>query len=296
MQNDVPKINWLNMSGVVFVHIMAVVALCYLSVHYGTRTLALGVCWFFLCHFSISAGYHRLFAHHSYKTIPILRAIYLFFGAASVQNSALKWCVDHRRHHSNTDQEADPYNIKRGLWWAHIGWVLHLPKEKSRAQGEAARFGHDLASDRLVCFQHRYYLPLAFAGCVIVPAGLGALWGDALGGVLVAGFLRLAVQWQITFALNSFAHSYGSQPYSVKSSARDNVLIALLTFGEGYHNYHHRFPSDYRNGVRWYQYDPTKWFVWLLARIGLAWDLHKSPQEAIRRAREHRAGVSSERV
>jgi stearoyl-CoA desaturase (delta-9 desaturase) len=197
-----------------------------------------------------------------------------------VQNSALKWSADHRVHHSKTDRDEDPYNISRGFWWAHVGWVLHRdPKEID------LRSVKDLAADPLIAWQDRYYVPLAVVFCGVLPLGLGFLWGDPIGALLVAGFLRLVAQWHATFAVNSFAHWIGTQPYSTANSARDSVWTALISMGEGYHNFHHRFQADYRNGVRWYHFDPTKGFVWRLEKVRLSSDLKRVPAEAIARAK-----------
>ena len=102
----------------------------------------------------------------------------------------------------------------------------------------------------------------------------------------MAGFLRLVIQWQSTFSVNSLAHLLGKRPYTITQTARDSFLTALITFGEGYHNFHHRFQSDYRNGVRWWQFDPTKWWVWMLSKLGLTWDLKRVPAHVIERARQ----------
>jgi stearoyl-CoA desaturase (delta-9 desaturase) len=118
-----------------------------------------------------------------------------------------------------------------------------------------------------------------------MPLALGFLWGDPIGALLVAGFLRLALQWHATFAVNSFAHWIGTQPYSTANSARDSVWTAIISMGEGYHNFHHRFQADYRNGVRWYHFDPTKWFVWTLEKVGLTSDLRRASRESIERAK-----------
>jgi stearoyl-CoA desaturase (delta-9 desaturase) len=125
----------------------------------------------------------------------------------------------------------------------------------------------------------------------VLPALLALAWDDPVGGVLWAGSIRLVAQYHSTFAINSIAHRFGRQPYSNATSARDNVLVALLTMGEGYHNFHHQFPSDYRNGVRWFNYDPTKWLVRALAAVGLTSDLKRSAPEAILRARRERQHV-----
>ena len=115
---------------------------------------------------------------------------------------------------------------------------------------------------------------------------LGLLWGDPVGAVLVAGFLRLTLIWNSTFSINSVAHLIGSRNYSLANTARDSIITALISLGEGYHNFHHRFQSDYRNGVRWYQYDPTKWWLWTLSKLRLVRDLKRVPREAIEAARQ----------
>jgi stearoyl-CoA desaturase (delta-9 desaturase) len=249
-------------------------------VRFSWWTAGLGVFWLTLCMLSITAGYHRLFSHRTYGCSRLLRCFYLFFGAASGQASALSWSADHRKHHANTDGEEDPYNIRRGFWWAHIGWLLYRSPPTDRARVK------DLDGDPLIRFQDRHYLSILWVAGMLLPTLLGALWGDAAGALLVAGFLRLAIQYQATFSINSVAHTLGRRPYSTSVSARDSWVTAILTLGEGYHNYHHRFPADYRNGVRWYQFDPTKWWIWLLSRLGLAWSLRRVPAEMARRARE----------
>lgn len=262
-------------------HLLAVAGIVYMAaVHFSWWTLGLALLWFAFCGLGITGGYHRLFSHPTYKAVWPLRLFYLLFGAASVQNSALKWSADHRLHHSKTDREEDPYNIQRGFWWAHIGWIFY--KDPADMQAPNVR---DLANDPLIRFQDRHYLSLAIVFGVILPVAIASLWGDPIGGLLVACFLRLVVQWHATFSVNSFAHWIGTQPYSTQNSARDSFLTALITLGEGYHNFHHRFQSDFRNGVRWFHFDPTKWFVWTLSRLGLTWDLKRVPAPTIARAR-----------
>jgi stearoyl-CoA desaturase (delta-9 desaturase) len=256
-------------------HLAAAGAVVYMAaVHFSWWTLGLGALWATLCGVSITGGYHRLFSHSTYSASPLLRAFYLAFGAASVQNSALAWSADHRAHHADTDGDGDPYNIRRGFWWAHIGWVFH------RSQSNAA-FVRRLEEDPLVRLQDRFYLPLALLFGALLPAAIGAAWGDALGAFLVAGCLRLVLQWHATFSINSLAHTIGRQPYCSRSSARDSFWLAFLTLGEGYHNFHHRFQWDYRNGIRWYHFDPTKWWVWTMAALGLARDLQRVPRARI---------------
>lgn len=261
-------------------HVLAVAAVLYMClVEFSWWTLGLGLFYSWICTLSISAGYHRLFSHPTHRAHAVLRAMYLFFGAASIQNSALKWSSDHRIHHGQVDRKDDPYNIRKGLWWAHMGWVLHATPEPDFANVP------DLKKDKLVMLQHRYYLLTAILSAGVLPLCLGFLWGDPIGALLVAGFLRLVLEWHSTFSINSIAHKIGSRPYSLANSARDSFLTALVTMGEGYHNFHHRFANDYRNGVRWFHFDPTKWWVWTMSKLNLTWDLKRASREAILAAR-----------
>lgn len=274
-------VSWTNVLVISAVHLIAAFGVVYLTLfRFSWWTVGLGLAWLVFCSLSITAGYHRLFAHPTYKATWPVRAFFLFFGAASFQNAALKWSADHRLHHAETDQASDPYNARRGFWWAHLIWNFYAdpaPVDVGRVV--------DLQRDPLVRLQARGYLPLALLGAAALPAALGLLWGDPLGALLCAGILRVAVQWHLTWSINSVAHTIGRQPYSRSTSARDSWVTALVTFGEGYHNYHHRFPGDYRNGVRWYHFDPTKWLIRTLAGVGLAQDLRRMPREAIARAR-----------
>jgi stearoyl-CoA desaturase (delta-9 desaturase) len=282
------RLNWTNFTFLFVAHLLAAFAVVYLAaIHFSWWTLAFGLVYGVCCGLSITGGYHRLFSHGSYQGSWLLRAFALAFGAASVQNSALAWSADHRAHHAHTDTDDDPYDIRKGFWWAHIGWVIfQSPAEKNLA------LVRDLGADPLVAFQHRYYVPLAIVFGVVVPGAFGLLWGDAIGTILVAGWLRLVVQWHATFSINSLTHSFGKKTFDTASSAFDSFWIALLTFGEGYHNFHHRFPIDYRNGVRWYQFDPTKWWIWSMAKLGLARRLRRVPNDRIEAARrEARFGM-----
>ena len=275
------RLNRVNTAFLLCAHLLAAYAV--LRLHFdrvAPESIVLAVIWFVLCGLSITAGYHRLFAHGAFRAVAPLRAVFLFFGAGAVQNSALRWARDHRDHHAYTDGEHDPYSVRHGFWWAHVGWVL-FDKQVERPQTAVA----DLTADPLVRWQDRAYLPIAILAAAVVPMLLGLLWGDPLGALFVAGFLRLVLQWQSTFAINSLAHTIGSRPWEKESTARDSFWLALFTLGEGYHNFHHRFPGDYRNGVRWYHFDPTKWLLWLFARFRLVGNLRRVSRTTIEKAR-----------
>lgn len=229
---------------------------------------------------SITAGYHRLWAHNTYRAHALLKWFFALFGAGATQNSILVWASGHRRHHRHVDGEGDPYSAKRGFWFSHIGWML---RDYTTGRDDFSN-APDLQRDPVVMFQHRHYVPLAI-GMNLAPALLaGVLLGDIWGHLLVAGFLRLVVNHHVTFFINSLAHYWGKQPYTDTNTARDNMWLALITYGEGYHNFHHLFQNDYRNGVRWWQFDPTKWLIRLASWLGLARDLNRVPDFKIHKA------------
>jgi stearoyl-CoA desaturase (delta-9 desaturase) len=200
----------------------------------------------------------------------------------ALQNSVLIWASGHRDHHQYVDDnDRDPYSAGRGLWFSHIGWMLR------RYPSGVAHFDNvrDLQKDSLVVFQHRYYYVLAIGLNVLVPLALGWLYDDLWGVFLLAGVLRLVVSHHFTFLINSVAHAFGRQPYTDENSARDNGWLAFLTYGEGYHNFHHQFAHDYRNGIHWWQWDPSKWIIASLSWLGVTRKLKRTPDVAIQRAR-----------
>lgn len=232
---------------------------------------------------SITAGYHRLWSHKAYKAHPIMRVLFALGGALALQNSALHWCSDHRVHHKHVDNNGkDPYSANMGFWYSHIGWML---REYQAHRYHDYNNVRDLQNDPIVMWQHKHYLALVILMNIGLPAFLGWLNGDVLAMVLTAGLLRLVVVHHCTFFINSLAHIWGSQPYTNKNTARDNAFLALLTYGEGYHNFHHIFENDYRNGIKWWDYDPTKWLIKGMSLTGLASDLRKVPQERIEAAK-----------
>lgn len=228
---------------------------------------------------SITAGYHRLFSHKSYDAHPLMKTLFLLVGSSGFQGSALKWSSDHRRHHSKIDSEADPYNIHEGFWYAHMGWMFRKDSVNLAIQAP------DLEKDPQVVFQNKYYVWIAIATGFLFPMIVGHLLGSALAGLAIAGGLRIALTQQSTFFVNSLCHTLGRRTYSQDISARDSFFVAVLTHGEGYHNFHHKFQIDYRNGIRWYHWDPTKWTIVTLKWMGLASKLRMISSAEILKAR-----------
>lgn len=279
-----PNINWIN---ALFLALSPIVALALIVAHFAYEgwswgAWALAIFFYFATGLSITAGYHRLFSHKAYQASAPARLFFLLFGAAAFQNSCLKWSTDHRRHHRHVDTEEDPYNINEGFFYAHMGWILLKEKpEYADNYGNAK----DLTSDKLVMLQHKFYLPIAVFIGIILPGLIGYLAGFPLGGLALAGLGRIVFVHHATFFINSLCHKLGSQPYTDKNTARDSFVMALFTYGEGYHNFHHRFQFDYRNGIKWYHFDPSKWLINTLEWVGMARNKKRVPLDEILKAR-----------
>lgn len=266
------RLNWTNTLFLLLTPIVGISGTAYIiatgQIHLATVVLAL--IWLICTGLAITAGYHRLFAHHTYRSSRIVRIFFLLFGASAFQGSALEWCTDHRNHHRYSETDKDPYNIEKGFWYAHIGWLMLLdPSVRDYNNVE------DLAVDGWMRWQHKYFGPLSVFIGFIVPALIAGIWGDWLGGLILAGILRTVLNHHFTFCINSVCHTFGKRSYSLEQTGRDHWFTALFTYGEGFHNFHHQFPLDYRNGIRFYDYDPTKWLIWILSKCGLASDLKK---------------------
>lgn len=230
---------------------------------------------------SITAGYHRLWSHKSYEAHPVVKYILLLGATLAVESSVFDWCSGHRSHHRHVDDEYDdPYSSRRGFWFSHMGWML---RKYPSGQYDYKNIP-DLKKDKLLALQHKYYGFWVIATNVVVLAMIGWITGDMLGTFLIAGLLRLVLTHHFTFFINSLCHMFGTRPYTDENTARDNGLLAIVTWGEGYHNYHHYFQYDYRNGVKWWQYDPTKWIIGLLAKVGLTSNLKRVDDLTIKHA------------
>ena len=276
-------INWTASITLIGTPILAII-LIPLYAYYYDFSVSAWVSLFFLLALSslgITAGYHRLWAHRAYEAALPLKILLMIGGTFAVQNSILFWASGHRTHHRHVDDvDQDPYSIKRGFWYAHLGWMIrdHSPSETNYKNAP------DLINDKLVMFQHKYYVPMVIAVHVGLLGGVGWAVGDVWGVVLLGGLLRLIISHHVTFFINSLCHMWGKRPYTDENTARDNFILAILTWGEGYHNYHHIFQYDYRNGVKWWQYDPTKWLIWTSSKLGLAKNLRRIPSFNIQKA------------
>jgi stearoyl-CoA desaturase (delta-9 desaturase) len=229
----------------------------------------------------VTMGYHRLFTHRSFQTSRPIEWALMIFGCMSGQSSPFVWIADHRRHHRHSDRAGDPHSPHEGapgrgwvrrFWHAHCGWTL-----RRRPTYDPALV-RDLQRRRDLVWIDRHWYAWYLLGLVL-PTAAGYLIGGtayaALMGLLWGGFLRNAVSEQVTCAVNSVCHLWGSQPYETGEHSRNNFLLALLAFGEGWHNNHHAQPCSARHGFHWWQSDATWNLIWLMERAGLVWDVKR---------------------
>lgn len=264
--------NWIPGLFILGYHAFLLVALPIYFMHHtpSWKLISISIALVYITGISVTAGYHRLYSHTTYKTNRYVEAVLLFFATMATQGSALRWAFDHRHHHAFVDTDRDPYSIKKGFWYAHFLWLFEKPKEIEN------KVISDLQRNPLLRFQHRFYGTLMVITNVLCVLFVGWWLNDYLGAFLFAWLVRLFFLHHFTWFINSLAHTWGARTFCQELSAVDNYLISLVTFGEGYHNYHHTFAYDYRNGIRWYHFDPTKWLIWSLNKLGLAHNLKKN--------------------
>lgn len=263
--------NWGPVIFLVTYHVLLFIALPIYFWFYtpSVSMIAASIILLFITGISITGGYHRYYAHRTYKAHKVVEFFLLFFGSMTAQGSVLRWAFDHRNHHAHVDTEEDPYSIKKGFWYAHFLWLKDKPKEIEPG------IVSDLMRNPYVMFQHKHYKWLLVLTNVFVTLAVGFLLSDFIGAFILSWWTRLFLLHHFTWFINSLAHTWGDKPFSEEQSAVDNYIISLLTFGEGYHNYHHTYANDYRNGIRWYHFDPTKWMIWTLSKLGLTTNLKR---------------------
>lgn len=279
-----PPFIWINVLFFLLTFLVAAIGVPFYQMQYGFSWALIVVAFLCLsfCELSITAGYHRLWSHRAYEANGIVKVICAIGGAFAMQNSILHWSSDHRVHHKHVDDNSkDPYSAKMGFWYSHIGWMLrayqaHRYRDYTNVE--------DLQKDSIVMWQHRHYFKLALLTNLGIPFLCGLWFDQMLASFLLVGFFRLVLSHHLTFLINSLAHIWGRQPYSDQNTAKDNAIVAFLTFGEGYHNFHHHFQYDYRNAIKWWQFDPTKWLIKLLSYVGWTSQLKKVSEEKIVKA------------
>jgi len=257
----------------------AIHAGCALALYTGASAvdvaLCLGLFWIRL--FGITGGYHRYFSHKAFKTSRAMQFVLALLGCSAVQKGPLWWAGGHRRHHRYSDQPEDLHSPRRGVWWAHQGWIFSGDFEET----ELDRI-RDFAAYPELVWLNRWHVvvPLALAiGCYAV---------SGLGGLVWGFFISTTLLWHSTYTINSLAHRFGSQRYETGDDSRNNLWLALLTLGEGWHNNHHHYMASARQGFFWWEIDVTYYVLRAMQAIGLIWDVREPPAQIVR-PKERRA-------
>lgn len=254
---------------------------------------------YFVHMFGITVGFHRYLAHRAFQTGPVFEAIMMITGSMGAQGPLMFWVTTHRRHHRFSDHEGDPHSPNlhgwnfrarmRGLWYAHMPWMLSDETTKWTV------FGRDVLRNRRLMYYQRSY-PLWVISGLVLPAVIGAaVQGTAMAaltGLVFGGLARIFVANQAAWCVGSICHAFGSRPFDNGDRSANNWPVALLTFGEGLQNNHHAFPRSYRHGVTWWEPDLSGWLLTGLGRLGVVWSLHNPSKQAIAK-RKGRIGTAA---
>ena len=258
--SDRTKINWTNNIVFGLFHVGAIAALFCFS----WQAFAVAVFLYWLgTGLGISMGYHRLHTHRSYKVPAALEYFFAVCGTLTLEGGPIFWVATHRVHHQNSDQPGDPHSPRDGAWWSHVGWIL-LGETKHNNTRLMSKYAPDLAKDRFyVWLNNFHWVPIAVLGGLLMAVGglPMMLWGICV---------RVVFGLHATWLVNSATHMWGSRRFSTRDDSRNNWWVALITFGEGWHNNHHAHPTSARHGLAWYEFDPTWITLKLLRLVGVA--------------------------
>jgi stearoyl-CoA desaturase (Delta-9 desaturase) len=253
---------------------------------------------FLICYtltgFGVTIGFHRHLTHRAFKARRWLRGTLAILGSAAIEGPVISWVADHRKHHAFADIEGDPHSphvdhghglkgALRGLFHAHVGWLfIHTHR------GNKERYAPDLMKDPLIRWVDRTFVLWVIAG-LVVPFLLGGLigrsWEAALTGLLWGGAVRMLVVHHVTYSINSLCHFFGRQSFDTGDESRNLAWLAPFTFGEAWHNNHHAFPTSFEHGMRRWQFDPSRYVIRGLEKMGLVWDVVRiSPDRQARKA------------
>jgi len=255
-----PKINWFVATILALLHLGAVAAL--FMFNWWALASAVFLLWV-STGLGISMGYHRLHTHRSYKVPLALEYFFALCGTLALEGGPIFWVATHRVHHQKSDQAGDPHSPRDGAWWSHMGWIM-LGESKHNNTRLMAKYAPDLAKHRFYLWLNNYHwIPSVILGMVLLAVGglPMCLWG---------GCIRTVVGLHGTWAVNSVTHMWGSRRFPTRDDSRNTWWIALITFGEGWHNNHHAHPVSARHGLAWYEFDPSWLTIKALRFFGIA--------------------------
>jgi len=264
------QINWVTSIALILFHLGAVAALFMFS---WKSLIITAVLYWMAIGFGIGMGYHRLHTHRSYKVPKFIEYFFAVCGTLTLEGGPIFWVATHRVHHQNSDHAGDPHTPHDGGFWAHMGWIV-FGERKHNDTKLMSRYAPDLAADPFYMWLNSYhYLPLIVLGLILLAVGGIPLM---LWGVCV----RVVVGLHATWLVNSATHMWGSQRYETGDTSTNSFWVAILTFGEGWHNNHHAEPQAARHGHAWYELDVNWYGIYALKTLGLAWDIKRPRLQA----------------
>jgi fatty-acid desaturase len=262
-QDKVAGINWATSIWMVVFHLCAIAALFMFSWQALVATVVL---WWVAGSLGVGMGFHRLLTHRGYKTPKAVEYFLTVCGTLAFEGGPINWVVTHRIHHAHTDAPGDPHTPRDGGWWAHVGWILRGTAQ-DHEQAVLWRYAPDLMKDRFHRWLNQfYYVPLVICGVLLLALGG---WSMFMWGV----FFRITFNLHSTWLVNSATHMWGQRRFATNDDSTNSWWVALLTFGEGWHNNHHAHPTAARHGLAWYEIDVNWWGIRTLQLLGLAKDI-----------------------
>lgn len=288
-----PQLVWRNIVYIGLAHLLFPVGIYLLITKAKWATILLALFLHFWSALGITAGAHRLWAHKAYKAKWPLRFFLMLGQTIAFQNDIYEWSRDHRVHHKYSETDADPHNASRGFFFSHVGWLLQRKHPDVIEKGKQIDLS-DLMQDPIVRFQRRVYKPLMLTLNLIIPTVIPWLtWGEELFTSYAVSVARWVFTVNITWLVNSAAHMWGYKPYDVTINPAENISVAWFALGEGWHNYHHTFPRDYKTAeLGGYTWNYTTAFIDFMAKIGLVYDRRTMTEEQIKK-RIERTGPHS---
>ena len=254
------KTNWPTLMVMVILHVAAIGAVFFFT--WRSFAAAIFLYWMLTC-FGISMGYHRLLTHRSYKIPRLLEYFFAVCGALTLEGGPISWVATHRIHHQNSDRAGDPHSPREGAWWAHVGWLL-FGEANHCSTRRMSQYAPDLAKHRFYIWLNNYHwVPLVVLSVILYAIGGVSLllWGTCV---------RLVVGLHATWLINSATHIWGRRRFATRDDSRNNWWVALITFGEGWHNNHHAYPTSARHGLAWYEFDLSWVQIKILSLLGVA--------------------------
>jgi stearoyl-CoA desaturase (delta-9 desaturase) len=238
--------------------------------------VAVGVALYIATGLGITLGFHRLLTHRSLTMPRLLEYAVAVVGGLALQGGPIEWVAQHRAHHANSDRDGDPHDSNLGMPWSHIEWLFRTNKDRV-APEDRPRWAPDLYKDPFYRFLEKYNLVCTVVLAAILFAVGG--WSWVVWGV----FARLVFTYHCTWLVNSASHAFGYQTFKTGDRSTNNWLVAILTFGEGWHNNHHAFPFSAKHGMRWFEFDPTYWTIKLMTWLRLARNVKLPTREMMER-------------